>query len=130
MTTPLWLYGGERPPSEDFLSDPRRNCIKWKGVAWLFFSDDLVEQQMAKRLCATCPLFRACTRWSLAHDRELEYGIFAMMTADRRHRIAEGREKYADPRRDFNFAQNAAKAAARKRARQGVHKRRLPEEEL
>jgi predicted RNA-binding Zn-ribbon protein involved in translation (DUF1610 family) len=123
--TPLWVYGGHKPAPDDFKSSPKRNCI---GHGLLFFSDDLSDQAAAKNLCATCPLFRLCTRWTL-ENLEVEAqeggfeGIFAGMNGDWRRRIYYGLENYWDWRKAHNHARNAAKAAARKREQAGERKR-------
>lgn len=117
---PLWVYGGPRPAPDDFKSSPRCNC---KDRLHYYFSDDLSDQATAKGLCATCPMLRPCTRWTLENFESLPEGIFAGMTADWRARIYYGIELYWDWAKEHNHARSAARAAARKRAKEGIRKR-------
>jgi len=123
--SPLWLYGGHKPATDDFKANPRCNC---KDRWHYFFSDDLVDQAIAKGLCATCPMLHPCTRWTLENYESVVDGIFAGMDAAWRRRIYYGVETYWDWAKEFNYSQSAARAAARKRARLGISKRNQQEE--
>lgn len=117
---PLWVYGGHKPASDDFKANPRCNCKeRWD----YFFSEDLTDQAVARGLCATCPMLRPCTRWTLENFESLPEGIFAGMDAAWRRRIYYGVETYWDWAKEFNRAQVLARAAARQRARLGISKR-------
>jgi hypothetical protein len=119
----LWLWGGpphDSPEFEAFLYNPKRNCIDKREY---FFSDDPEYQVIAMNLCRTCPMFRACTRWTLANFLHLPHGIFAMMSEETRSRIYYGKRRYRDPRPGFNYAKKRARAAAHKREQSGVRKR-------
>lgn len=117
---PLWLYGGTKPATDDFKRDGRCNCINQPDV---FFSDDLSDKVIAKKMCAECAMLHPCTRWTLEnYDRQTE-GIFAGMDSDQRRRIANGQERYTDWSKEFNFTQRLARAAARQRDRRGIRKR-------
>jgi transcription factor WhiB len=117
---PLWIYGGEKPAPDDFMANPRRNC---KERGHYFFSEDLQDIAEATRLCATCPLLRPCTRWTLENSEFLPEGIFAGMDATWRRRIFYGVETYWDWAKEYNHARAAAKAAARQREKKGIRKR-------
>jgi predicted RNA-binding Zn-ribbon protein involved in translation (DUF1610 family) len=112
---PMWFrIGRRRTVSDEFKNDPRRACL---NQVHIMFSEDLCEQVMAKKLCASCRLFKECALWSLnAAEWEVpEFGIIAGMDPDQRRRIRERREHFWDWRRDFNYTQRVARAAARKR---------------
>lgn len=117
---PLWVYGGLKPAPEDFKASPRCNC---KDRGDYYFSDDLSDQATAKGLCATCPMLRPCTRWTLENFESLPEGIFAGMDAAWRQRIYYGNETYWDWAKEFNHARSAARAASRQRAKAGIRKR-------
>jgi transcription elongation factor Elf1 len=110
--------------------DQRRGCIHQGHI---FYSEDLSDQVIAKSICAKCPVFQSCAVWSLHGDLDQHneyYGISAGMSPDQRRRIREGRERFWDWRRDFNYVQRAAKAAARKREHDGIRKRERRREEM
>jgi hypothetical protein len=98
--TPIWVRGEATP---DFLADPRRKCI---GKQDLFFDESTIEAVLVcQGLCASCPVFQACTRWTLYMARQegnpLEFGVFAGLTPRVRERIAAG-QPYYDWRRDWH----------------------------
>lgn len=118
---PVWFrVGMRRPINDEFKKDQRCNCI---GKKEFFFSDDLSDQAIARKLCAECPLLHPCTLWTLTTWQLQPYGIFAGMDPDQRARIAMGREDYWDWARDFNYAAKAARAAARMREKNRIRKR-------
>lgn len=123
-TNHLWIYGGPRPAP--FPDQGRSNCVGKQDYFFPRTPDEAVDfVPIARQLCATCTAFRSCTRWVLSNPvpRDLDDGIFAGLTPDQRSRIWKGEEPYRDWRRDFNYTQRKAKAAARRRARAGVNKR-------
>jgi hypothetical protein len=119
---PVWFRIGRRRPVTDLFKNTHSSaCIHRSHI---FYSEDLSDQALAKSLCATCPTFKACALWALlSPDCDTEFAIVAGMDPDWRRRIREGREHFWDWRRDFNYAQRAARAASRKREHAGVHKR-------
>jgi predicted RNA-binding Zn-ribbon protein involved in translation (DUF1610 family) len=120
---PVWFrVGRRRVITDQFKKDRRCACIdQWH----FFYSSDLSEQAVAKKLCASCPMLHPCTLWSLYGDcdKDGSFGIVAGMDPDQRDRIRSGREEFWDWPKEFNYAAKAAKAAARKRERLGLRKR-------
>jgi len=102
---PLWLKGGRRPITDSFKRDPRCGCI---GKRDLYFDDSMEALAVAQSICARCPLFQDCTRWTLDNLDGLEYGIFAGLTPHVRSKIADG-EPYYDWRREWSRAHYARK---------------------
>jgi hypothetical protein len=119
---PMWYrIGRRRPVTDGFKNLHRAACIHQQSV---FFSDDLSDQVIAKKICSTCPTFNACALWALLSPNcDTEFGIIAGMDPDHRRRIREGRENFWDWRPKFNYAEKAAMAAKHKRDRDGVRKR-------
>lgn len=97
MTTPLWVHGVLDP---DFAL--RGACLTSTGRPnEIYFDDTLEALEACQAICVRCPVFRDCTRYTLGHYNDLEFGIFAGLTADVRRRIHQGRETYYDWRQDW-----------------------------
>jgi hypothetical protein len=123
--TPLWVRGTISP---DFVNDPSRGCHTPTGRPNNLFFDDSIEALAAcQAICVTCPVFRDCTRWTLANYQDLPFGIFAGLSEHVRARIHAGTEQYYDWRRDWNrryYSGRKAQAAQRRLLRSGEGKRR------
>ena len=126
---PVWLrVGRRRPITDEFKNTHRCACIH---QSHLFYSDDLSDQALAKKMCADCPVLHPCTLWALySQECDTDFGIVAGMDPDWRRRIREGRERFWDWSKEFNYVQRATKAAARKRASRGQKKRDLLRTEM
>lgn len=48
---------------------------------WIFFSDNALDQEAAKRICAECPVKRECLDWALDNS---EYGTWGGQTEKER----------------------------------------------
>lgn len=94
--TPLWVQGAI---SRDFLADPRRMCV---GKRDLYFDDSIDALAACQALCFQCPVFQACTRWTLGNYRDLPFGTFAGLNENLRARLAAGTEEYYDWRQGYN----------------------------
>jgi predicted RNA-binding Zn-ribbon protein involved in translation (DUF1610 family) len=121
---PLWYRLRLRRSqfSDDFKKSPECACIdQWH----FFFSNDLSDQAVAKKICATCPMLRPCTMWAIhgGYDGDDPFWIIAGMEPEWRRLIREGHENFWDWSQEFNFPAQAARAAARKRAYRGQRKR-------
>jgi len=92
---PLWITA---PATEDFKSDPRCRCI---GKQHLYFDDSIEALAACQALCASCPLFQPCTRWTLQNYKLQPFGIFAGLTEHVRARIFYGAEEWYDWRTDW-----------------------------
>ena len=110
--TPLWVRGRLDP---DFDLDPRRACLTPTGrVNELYFDDTIEALAACQAICVRCPVFRDCTRWTLANYEDFPYGIFAGMTEDVRRRIHQSKEVYYDWRQEWNRRHLNERIAARK----------------
>jgi Transcription factor WhiB len=126
---PMWFrIGRRRPITDEFKNNHRSACINWQEV--MFDDEDLSNQVIARKLCASCVNFKSCALWALYGHCDTEFAIVAGMDPDQRRRIREGRESFWDWRREFNYAQRAAKAAKHTRARNGVRKRDQRRDEI
>jgi predicted RNA-binding Zn-ribbon protein involved in translation (DUF1610 family) len=70
----------------------------------VFFPDEGHEIQAladAQAICARCPVFQDCTRWTLANYPNLEFGIFAGLTPSVREKLWNGDIDYYDWRQDW-----------------------------
>lgn len=108
--TPLWVRGA---PSPDFLDDPKRACATPTGRPNDLFFDETIEglETVRNQFCGLCPRYRDCTRWTLAHYEDLEFGIYAGLNQETRRRIHEGKERYFDWRPEWHRSYfNAMKA--------------------
>jgi ribosomal protein L37AE/L43A len=113
------------------MQSPHRACLQ---QSHFFFSEDLSEQVIAKKICASCPMLHPCTAWALSdHGYDLNndyYWIIAGLDPDQRRRIREGRETFYDWTTDFSYAQSFSKAASRERSRKGTKKREQRRSEM
>jgi hypothetical protein len=124
----LWVHTNE--PTDLFKRDPRCMCIDHQDI---YFSEKWEDFARCQALCVQCPLFKDCTRWTLANYPDLPFGTFAGMHQDLRARIYSGREDYYDWRQDWNrreYVRKVSRAVNRRNQRQGVSKRARKTEEL
>ena len=126
---PMWFrVGRRRPVTDEFKNTHHCGCARQID---LFYSEDLSEQVQAKKVCAECPVFRPCALWALlSPDCDTDFAIVAGMDPNQRLRIREGREHFWDWRRNFDYTQRAARAASRKRERNGIRKRDQRRDEI
>jgi hypothetical protein len=126
---PTWFTIGKRQPIDtDFMEDRDRACINWGHT---FYSDDLSDQAIAKKICSTCPVFRECTLWAIfSPDCDTRFGIVAGMDPPQRRRIRRGDETFRDWTETFNYIEASSKARYRERAKQNRHQRRNHETNL
>lgn len=125
--TPLWV--GIRPTA-DFLDDPRRGCMTPNGrVNNLFFGEAIEDLAACQAICVRCPVFRDCTRWTLANYDALEFGIFAGLNEHLRERLHAGVEQYYDWRQDW-IRKYYSTARAKRLLRAGLGKRAQAKEEM
>jgi len=105
---PLWYRGRATP---DFLDSGRCACI---GKRDLYFDESIEALAACQAICVTCPVFQACTRWTMQQHRlgKLEFGIFAGLTPHVRDKIVEGKEPYYDWRREWNRRNYVPRIAA------------------
>lgn len=127
--TPLWVHGRLDP-----YFAVNGACLTSTGRPNEIYFDDTIEAlEACQAICVRCPVFRDCTRYSLTHYNDLEFGIFAGLTAGVRKRIHEGKEVYYDWRQDWNKRHWAEKLAAKKlreQYRAGERKRAKSKEDM
>jgi hypothetical protein len=92
----------------------------------LFFDPSIEALASCQGICFRCPVFRECTRWTLANYKDFPNGTFAGLTEDVRGRIHAGIESYYDWRRDWSkrhWAERIAAKRLRESYRAGERKR-------
>ena len=60
-----------------------------------FFPSDGVGVEVAKRICETCPVKRACLEYALEH--RIDHGVWGGASERQRRRILKRRRVTADP---------------------------------
>jgi hypothetical protein len=116
-TIPLWLRAGN-PNDDSFFFDPRRKCI---GQRHLFFSPEPEDFAQCRALCASCPVFKQCARYGVAHFADIPYGVMFGLSENQRHRIDDGVEIFWDWRRGWNHQQYTARVARAVATREREH---------
>jgi WhiB family redox-sensing transcriptional regulator len=105
--------------TDDFRTEPARNCANPAVDAEMFFSASDRQQNLARRICGSCPVQTACLTWALNHGEP--EGVWGGVLMSSPREVREARERtfaeFGQPAtKDAEQVKSAAQRKAEARA--------------